>query len=115
MKEAHALRIELNGRFLPYQCITLLDVTVEQSQNEGARLADVLSGARTPAATRARHATWAVLREAGLAYAEIARIWGMDHTSVMSGCAKYAARMAATGEKVATVGGGVKADERRTA
>jgi chromosomal replication initiation ATPase DnaA len=42
----------------------------------------VLSGIRSRAASKARHAIFAAIRKHGLSYPEIARLFGMDHTSV---------------------------------
>lgn len=51
----------------------------------GVTTGDVLSRARTRTVVKCRHHMWRLLRDTlDLSYPEIGRIWGVDHTSVMT-------------------------------
>lgn len=45
---------------------------------------------RWPDVIRARHQIWKLLNDAGIALAEIGRVWGVDHTTVMAGVRRAA-------------------------
>lgn len=60
---------------------------------EGVSLDDVLSGHRSPPVARARHRAWWEIHRAGrYSYPYVARVWGVDHTSVMHGVTTHEAR-----------------------
>lgn len=47
---------------------------------------------RTSKVVKARHAAWSLLRERGFSYPEIGRIWGVDHSSVLTALRKRASK-----------------------
>ncbi len=87
------MRIEaLELLLLPASEVTWLDVAREAARIEGVNVLDVLSPRRPASVVRARHRAWFRLREAGYSFPEIARGWGVDHTTVIAGCAAHRAR-----------------------
>ncbi len=61
---------------------------------EGVTLADVVSGGRLSPVARARHRAWWEIHRAGrYSYPYVARVWGVDHTSIMHGVTAHEARM----------------------
>lgn len=68
----------------------------EYCVSQGSTLLEVLSSDRHASVARARHRLWTVMRHTlGLSYPELARIFGVDHTTIMSGVKKCEAQMQA--------------------
>ena len=64
------------------------------AREEAVRPEDITGRKRYPRATAARHRYWAVLHGTlGLGWAELARIVGRDHTSVMHGVRMHERRL----------------------
>lgn len=59
-------------------------------------LDELLGRTRTPSAVRARRAFWLELRELGMSYPHIAKLCGVDHTTVL-----YGVRVAELGREAA--------------
>lgn len=69
---------------------TWLDVVTESVATEGADLDHVLAGARHKSSARARHRAWAVIRsKTSASLHEIAKAFGVDHTTVLDGIRKH--------------------------
>lgn len=78
-------RAALAARNLPDGGPSWLELATASAREEGADVDDVIDGARTKAATRARHRAWLVLRAAKVSYPKIAAGWFVHHTTVMDG------------------------------
>jgi len=62
----------------------------------GVDIGDALGRSNHPSATLARRCIWTTLRHTlGLSYPEIARVFGRDHSTVMSGIRQREAELAA--------------------
>lgn len=73
-----------------------LEIVRAEAARRGATIYDVMSGSRLAHHARARHAAWMIIYdtfpldplEGGASYSEIARVWGVDHTTVMQAVRK---------------------------
>ena len=73
---------------------TLHRVAERIARDEGVRVSDILGPSRERQPTRARHRLWAVTRAStDLSYPQLGRIFGRDHTTIMSGVRKYEAAL----------------------
>lgn len=73
------------------EATTWLDVVHRAAAHHGVTSADVCSRRRHRSTVAARHEAWRILREAGYSTPEIARVFGVDHSSVQHGTTKRAA------------------------
>lgn len=64
---------------------TWLDLATDTAREMGVDVRASLRG-RQKTLAKARHHAWIALRGLGYSYPEIADGWGVDHTTVMSGC-----------------------------
>jgi len=62
----------------------LLEASRDIANSHHATMFEVCGRTRYSTIVRARHAIWLYLRTLGFSYPEIARIWDVDHTSVLS-------------------------------
>lgn len=63
----------------------LLRLAVDVAIEHYVTLDELLGRNRTPSAVRARRAFWFELREMGMSYPRIAKLCGVDHTTVLYG------------------------------
>lgn len=70
------------------EATTWLDVVHRAAARHGVTSADVCSRRRHRSTVAARHEAWRILREAGYSTPEIARVFGVDHSSVQHGTTK---------------------------
>lgn len=71
----------------------LFDEVRAIAKGYGVTVEDVTSTRRHRNTAHARHACWAWLRRKGYSLPEIGRLWGVDHTSVMTAVKKHAAKI----------------------
>lgn len=81
------------------ECVTRVERRLHQQRvlmwarsycvSQGSTLTDVIAGGRHASVARARHRLWMVMRHTlGLSFPEIAILFEVDHTTVMSGVKK---------------------------
>lgn len=64
----------------------LREIVLEVVEARGLSLSDICSRRRTSAVVAGRHECWFHIRnELAWSYPEIGRLWGVDHTTVISG------------------------------
>lgn len=69
--------------------IGALGVAERVARGRGVMLDDMLSGERRPAAVGARHELWSLIRgSTALSLPEIARVFGVDPSTVLDGIVK---------------------------
>lgn len=84
-RTADDVEAELAARGIPGEDRTWLDVAREATRAQGALLSDVCAPGgrrRPPSASRALYRVWATLRGYRYSLNEIARPWGVHHTTV---------------------------------
>lgn len=73
----------------------LLEPVERIAKEHHVTLDEVLGRDRHAHVARARHECWFYLRGEGLSFPSIARLWGVNHTSIMSGVARAFTRRVA--------------------
>jgi chromosomal replication initiation ATPase DnaA len=66
------------------------------AEEQHVELDSMLAPGRMSDAVRARHELWRAIRELGFSYPAIAKIFGVDHTTVMHGVEQATMRAAKT-------------------
>ena len=64
---------------------TTLAIAKQVSAETGVRLADIMGRSRLAYLCRIRELIWFIAHENGASLAQIGRVFGRDHTTVMSG------------------------------
>jgi chromosomal replication initiation ATPase DnaA len=65
------------------------DIVERHAVTHNVTVGDIVGERRSASVVRARHGAWREIRATmGMSYPEIASLFGRDHTTVMSACAK---------------------------
>lgn len=73
--------------------VSWLDLAKQVAMEHGVPLDRMLGRGRHKRTALARHVFWGALRGAGYSYPEIARGYGVDHTTVMAGVKSAAKKL----------------------